>query len=57
MAARITLMEDTVVWDAFKSLNETYPLRFEFDRGGYEAQIRGLPDLVAIEWNLTVEWA
>ena len=36
MAARITLMEDTVVWDAFKRLNETYPLRFEFDRGGYE---------------------
>ena len=57
IAARITITDDTIVWDGIRSLNETYPLRFEFDRSDYEAQIRGLPDLVAIEWNLTDEWA
>ena len=53
VAARITVLSDTVTWDDLQSLNTTYPMHFEFVRAEYEAQLRDLPSVPVIDWVQT----
>jgi hypothetical protein len=51
--ARISVLSDTVIWDEFYGLAPDLPepLRFEFDRVGYEEQLAALPHVPVTEWD------
>jgi hypothetical protein len=54
VVARISVLSDTVIWDEFHGHGGTdipEQLQFEFDREGYEEQLRGLPHVPVTEWD------
>lgn len=53
VVARISVLSNTIIWDEFHGLAPDLPepLRFEFDREDYEAQLRGLPNVPVTEWS------
>jgi hypothetical protein len=54
VVARISVLSDTVIWDEFHghgAVDLPDPLRFEFEREDYEAQLEALPRIAVTEWD------
>jgi len=54
VVARISVLSGTVIWDEFPghgSIDLPEPLRFEFERDDYQAQLQGLSRVSVIEWD------